>query len=99
MQLDSAATEDSQYAGKESQYDFVWASQFTTACLPHPSSQGDISEAAFMEALQRKMENTVLGQASGSYAQRVQAEYLKEVEARAKQVFRELQAAQGPAAS
>jgi hypothetical protein len=47
-----------------------------------------------MEALQRKMEGTVLGLQSGSYAQRVQAEYLKEVEARAKKVFKELAAAQ-----
>jgi hypothetical protein len=43
-----------------------------------------------MEALQRKMEGTVLGLQSGSYAQRVQAEYLKEVEARAKRVYKEL---------
>lgn len=42
-----------------------------------------------MEALQKRMEGTVLGLQSGSYAQRVQAEYLKEVEARAKTVFRE----------
>lgn len=57
--------------------------------LQRMASDGSISEAAFMEALQRKMEGTVLGMASGSYAQRVQAEYLKEVEARAKSVFRE----------
>jgi hypothetical protein len=46
-----------------------------------------------MEVLQKKMESTVLGMQSGSYAQRVQAEYLKEVEARAKTVFRQLAAA------
>jgi hypothetical protein len=40
-----------------------------------------------MEALQRRMEGVVLGLPSGSYAQRVQAEYLKELEGRAKGVF------------
>jgi hypothetical protein len=54
---------------------------------------GDVTEAVFMEALQRKMELVVLGMQSGSYAQRVQAEFLKEVEARAKSVYRELAAA------
>ncbi|GIL46603.1 hypothetical protein Vafri_3567 [Volvox africanus] len=53
---------------------------------------GSISEAAFMEALQRRMEGVVLGLQSGSYAQRVQAEYLKEVESRAKAVFKDLAA-------
>ena len=33
------------------------------------------------------MESTVLGVKSGSYTQRVQAEYLKEVEERGKKVF------------
>lgn len=51
---------------------------------------GEVAEASFMEALQKKMEATVLGLQSGSYAQRVQAEYLKEVEARAKAVFKEV---------
>lgn len=54
---------------------------------------GDVAEAAFMEALQKKMEVIVLGMQSGSYAQRVQAEFLKEVEARAKTVYRQLAAA------
>eukprot|EP00879_Flechtneria_rotunda_P003482 GHRR01003711.1.p1 GENE.GHRR01003711.1~~GHRR01003711.1.p1 ORF type:complete len:319 (+),score=117.10 GHRR01003711.1:119-1075(+) len=54
---------------------------------------GGIAEAAFMEALQKKMESTVLGMQSGSYAQRVQAEYLKEIESRAKTVFRQLASA------
>lgn len=57
------------------------------------SGGGASAEAAFMEVLQKKMESTVLGMQSGSYAQRVQAEYLKEVEARAKTVFRQLAAA------
>ena len=51
-----------------------------------------VSEAAFMDVLQRRMETVVLGLTSGSYAQKVQAEYLKEVETRAKAVFRELAA-------
>eukprot|EP00882_Tetradesmus_deserticola_P010074 GHRQ01010644.1.p1 GENE.GHRQ01010644.1~~GHRQ01010644.1.p1 ORF type:complete len:389 (+),score=148.19 GHRQ01010644.1:331-1497(+) len=58
------------------------------------AATGEVAEAAFMEVLQKKMEATVLGMQSGSYAQRVQAEYLKEVEARAKTVFRQLAAAQ-----
>ena len=53
---------------------------------------GDLSEPSFMEELQRRMERVVLGLQSGSYAQRVQAEYLKEVEARARAVFKELAA-------
>jgi hypothetical protein len=48
-----------------------------------------------MESLQKKMEATVLGLQSGSYAQRVQAEYLKEVEGRARAVFEELAASSG----
>eukprot|EP00887_Chlorella_sp_A99_P005541 scaffold1.g5541.t1 len=47
-------------------------------------------ELALMEALQRRMEAVVLSLASGSYGQRVQAEYLKEVEDRAKEVFASL---------
>lgn len=43
-----------------------------------------------MDELQRRMERVVLGLQSGSYAQRVQAEYLKEVETRAKAVFKDL---------
>lgn len=53
---------------------------------------GRISEVDFMEAIQRRMEGVVLGLMSGSYAQRVQAEYLKEIEQRAKGVFRTLAA-------
>eukprot|EP00890_Picochlorum_soloecismus_P000294 jgi/Picsp_1/1265/NSC_04746-R1_protein len=51
------------------------------------AKSGDISEESFMEALQKKMENIVLSLSSGSYAQRVQAEYLKELETRAKGIF------------
>jgi hypothetical protein len=51
-----------------------------------------VGELAFMEALQRRMEAVVLGLSSGSYAQRVQAEYLKELESRAKSVFADIAA-------
>jgi hypothetical protein len=43
-----------------------------------------------MASLQVKMERTLLGMKSGSYSQRVQAEYLKEVESRARAVYKEL---------
>lgn len=43
-----------------------------------------------MASLQVKMERTVLSMKSGSYSQRVQAEYLKEIEARAKSVYKDL---------
>lgn len=45
-----------------------------------------------MEALQRRMEGVVLGLSSGSYAQRVQAEFLKELEGRAKAAFADIAA-------
>jgi hypothetical protein len=61
-----------------------------TALIRSLASSGAISEPAFMEALQRRMEGVVLGLQAGSYAQRVQAEFLKEVEGRAKGVFKEL---------
>lgn len=54
---------------------------------------GEISETSFTEALQKRMEGTVLGLQSGSYTQRVQAEYLKEVEERGKKVFAKLASA------
>lgn len=63
------------------------------AIISKSAEGGEVAEAAFMEALQKKMEITVLGMQSGSYAQRVQAEYLKEIEARAKSVYRQLAAA------
>lgn len=56
------------------------------------AQSGRCSEVSFLEALQRRMEAVVLSLASGSYAQRVQAEYLKELESRAKQVFADLAA-------
>lgn len=45
------------------------------------------TEAEFSQDLQKKMEATLLSQTSGSYMQRVQAEYLKEIEARFKEVY------------
>jgi hypothetical protein len=73
--------------------DVVWAEESDWEQLVRDAAAGGLAEASFMDALQRKMEGTVLGMQSGSYAQRVQAEYLKEVEARAKSVFRALAAA------
>lgn len=56
------------------------------------AQDAEISEVSFLEALQRKMEAVVLSLSSGSYAQRVQAELLKELESRAKEVFADLAA-------
>lgn len=74
--------------------DVIWAEEADwDDIIRRQATAGTISEAVFMEALQKKMEGTVLGMQSGSYAQRVQAEYLKEIESRAKSVFRQLAAA------
>jgi hypothetical protein len=54
---------------------------------------GNMSETAYTTAMQKRMEATVLSLQSGSYTQRVQAEYLKELEQRGKQVFDKLAAA------
>eukprot|EP00854_Cymbomonas_tetramitiformis_P003637 gene3637-4574_t len=48
-------------------WDTVLADVVTNGC----------GEKAFMEELQKRMENVVLGMANGSYSQRVLAEYLK----------------------
>lgn len=48
-----------------------------------------MSEAALVAALRRRMERLVLEQPSGSYAQRVQAEFLSELETRAVRVFQD----------
>ncbi|KAI7839062.1 hypothetical protein COHA_007204 [Chlorella ohadii] len=61
-----------------------------TRLIRQRASEGGPSEAALMECLQRRMESVVLGLPSGSYAQRVQAEYLKELEERAKAAFADL---------
>jgi hypothetical protein len=54
-----------------------------TALLAAAAARG-ASAAGFTKALQVRMEGVVLGLPNGSYAQRVQAEYLKELEGRAK---------------
>eukprot|EP01024_Parvocaulis_polyphysoides_P027494 TRINITY_DN24919_c0_g1_i1.p2 TRINITY_DN24919_c0_g1~~TRINITY_DN24919_c0_g1_i1.p2 ORF type:complete len:188 (-),score=38.61 TRINITY_DN24919_c0_g1_i1:115-633(-) len=51
---------------------------------------GEISETSFMKSLQAKMEKVVLKLQSGSYAQRVQAEYLKQLQSNAKEAFKEI---------
>ncbi len=48
---------------------------------------GETSQEEFTHALQRRMEHTVLGMSSGSYKQRVLAEYLKELQSRADALF------------
>eukprot|EP01024_Parvocaulis_polyphysoides_P021738 TRINITY_DN20322_c0_g2_i2.p1 TRINITY_DN20322_c0_g2~~TRINITY_DN20322_c0_g2_i2.p1 ORF type:complete len:378 (+),score=52.57 TRINITY_DN20322_c0_g2_i2:130-1134(+) len=53
---------------------------------------GQVGETSLKEALQRKMEGTILGLQSGSYTQRVQAEYLKELEKKVKEAFKEISA-------
>lgn len=57
-----------------------WGAQLAAAAA-------GVGGAAFDAALRKRMERVALGLPSGSYAQRVQAEYLKEVEARAKDAF------------
>eukprot|EP01023_Acetabularia_acetabulum_P054588 TRINITY_DN6182_c0_g1_i6.p7 TRINITY_DN6182_c0_g1~~TRINITY_DN6182_c0_g1_i6.p7 ORF type:complete len:125 (+),score=24.63 TRINITY_DN6182_c0_g1_i6:724-1098(+) len=51
---------------------------------------GKVSETSLKEALQRRMENAILGLQSGSYTQRVQAEYLKELEKKITEAFKEI---------
>lgn len=51
------------------------------------SSDLQVGEAAMLAALRKKMELLVLSLPSGSYAQRVQAEYLKELETRTQAAF------------
>lgn len=50
-------------------------------------SQKQLAESAFMESLQRRMEGVILNEQSGSHAQNVQAQFLKELEAVAKKAF------------
>ena len=57
-------------------------------CQPDTHScERQVGEAALVGALRRRMEKTVLVLPSGSYAQRVQAEFLSELEARAGKAF------------
>ncbi|KAK9809392.1 hypothetical protein WJX73_001610 [Symbiochloris irregularis] len=51
--------------------------------------RGDLDEAAFMAAIRRRMERVVLTLDSGSHAQRIQAEFLKELETRATAVLQQ----------
>jgi len=46
-----------------------------------------LTELALQTALQQRMEGVVLGLPNGSYAQKIQAEYLKELERRVKDAF------------
>ena len=46
-----------------------------------------VGQEAMLAALRKKMEVLVLSLPSGSYAQRVQAEYLKELEGRTQEAF------------
>jgi hypothetical protein len=57
------------------------------AALLAAAKAAGTSETGFTRVLQQRMEAVVLGVANGSYAQRVQAEFLKEIEARAKAAF------------
>ena len=50
-------------------------------------SKEGYTETAFTKDLLRRMEGVVLNLPNGSYAQRVQAEYLKEIEDRGKEFF------------
>jgi len=58
-----------------------WAKKFDAVI------EGGFGEAAFTQDLQKRMEGVVLNLPNGSYAQRVQAEYLKEVEDRGKGIY------------
>jgi hypothetical protein len=47
------------------------------------NAAGEISEESFLEEVQKKMETIVLGRSSGSYDQRILAEFLSELQERA----------------
>lgn len=65
-------------AADEREWDFL---------LSQAGASGSVSAAGFAAAVRRRMEGVALGLASGSYAQRVQAEFLKEVEERGEEVL------------
>lgn len=65
-------------AADEREWDFL---------LSQASASGSVSATGFAAAVRKRMEGVALGLASGSYAQRVQAEFLKEVEERGEQVL------------
>jgi len=58
--------------------------------LKAAADSGTVSGNSFLTAVRRRMESIVLALPSGSNAQRIQAEYLKEVEGRAETLFKEL---------
>lgn len=95
LSLDNVASDSgkSSSAAEDVLSELLNADEVTWAPIIRKKAQGgDISEISFLEALQRKMETVVLGLSSGSYSQRVQAEYLKELESRSKEVFANLAA-------
>jgi flagellar biosynthesis regulator FlaF len=51
------------------------------------NASGEISQESFLEEVQKKMETIVLGRSSGSYDQRILAEYLSELQERAQAAF------------
>jgi hypothetical protein len=77
-ELDTGATPLDEVIGATSD---AWPEKFD-----HIITDG-FSEEAFTRDLQKRMEGLVLNLPNGSYAQRVQAEYLKEVEERGKGVY------------
>ncbi len=68
-----ALTADGQ-SGSEAQLNDIIAADVETwpSRLKDAAGPGGMSEAAFSEALQRRMEGTILSLKSGSYAQQVQ---------------------------
>lgn len=58
------------------------------ALIQSKAASGSLSELAFSETLQKLMETTVISMQSGTYGQRVLAEYLKELEERGKGAFK-----------
>lgn len=58
------------------------------ALIRSKAAAGALSELTFSETLQKLMETTVISMQSGTYGQRVLAEYLKELEERGKGVFK-----------
>lgn len=65
-------------AADEREWDFL---------LSQALASGSVSAAGFAAAVRKRMEGVALGLPSGSYAQRVQAEFLKEVEERGEEVL------------
>lgn len=64
------------------------------AAISHKAQKSDLEEEELMKAIQMKLENTIL-LPGGSYAQRVQVEYLSEMKNRAKAAFASAAASTG----